>query len=972
MAGDHGAAAKRPEGRSLAEFPWRELSTAEKDLLACCATGKPAHFGDKRPDACKDGNRIRPKFLRFLALGGDDGAPVHEMGVQIEGAWIDGDIDFEGCNLPHRLTLRSCHIDGALHLREAQIVGLNLEGTFVRGILANRLRCTGALLLWRKFHSCGGVLLIGAKIDGTFDCEGGTFEDDAVALDCDSAQFGGRVFLNKGFEAIGEVRFRVASLARGLDCQNGRFNRPGGVALSCMRADIVGSAFLRGGFFATGEVQLIGAKIGGDFDCEGGRFENAGGRALDCEGATIGNRVFLRDEYGEDGLENDFSAAGEVRLASATIGGDLDCDGGEFANRDAIALACDSIKVGGRVFLRDGFHATGAVRFMRAKLGMLACERGTFQNPAPEPNPQHPGLATDRHGVSLNLSGAEIGGEAHLRHDFESLGKIDFTAAKIARDFSCEGARLSNPGQTALDCEGATVGGSVLLRARNDTALFSAVGEVRFPGAKIGGEFNCEGGRFANPGQALNCDGVTVGGRTLLKHLDENENIQFHATGVVRFIGAKLNGGLECAGGVFDWAPPPPPAIPPRRPVALYCDGAQVGGDVFLTDGFRARGEVSLIGIVINGDLGCDNGYFENLGENVLQCQRAEIKGNFFFREVQNLAGRVFLNGAHAAAFVDDAASWKDGAELHLDGFTYDRLGVRSPIRALDSFTQDHLGVRIRVPGRITWLEKQSAEDLDRDFKPQPWNQLGHVLYAMGHEDDAKDIRIEMRKRWHRSRPHHRRRFRDRFSWPFAVVFDWLLRHLVGYGYRPWRLLWGLAFVFILSLAIFFVAKSVGVMEPIDAKVFLAKGVPPQCAANWATFAGPSLPSQAEMDRASDAERARKMWLVDADAGARAAAAKKYGVIPGGSSATWENICPRAMPPEYLPFSTLFYSLEHLAPVLDLHQKARWVPHAKLDDCWGKYLYAGFVWIWRQFEIVAVLVFTLLLIASISGIIKKE
>jgi|GEM_PF-480694 len=933
MAGDHDPAAKSPEGRSLAEFPRSELSTAEKELLECCATGKPAHFGDKRPAACTDANRIRPKFLRFLALRGDDAAPMHEKGVQIEGAWIDGDIDFEGCTLPHRLSLRSCQIDGALHLREAQIIGLNLEGTFVRGIGANRLRCTGALLLWRKFHSRGSVLLIGAKIDGTFDCEGATFEDGKIALDCDSAQFGGRVFLNKGFEASGEVRFRVATLGRGFDCQNGRFNRPGGVALTCTRADIVGSAFLRGGFVASGEVQLIGAKIGGDFDCEGGRFENAGGRALDCEGATIGNRVFLRDEYGEDGLKNEFSATGEVRLASATIGGDLDCDGGRFANHGAIALACDSIKVGGRVFLRDGFHATGAVRFMRAKLGLLACERGTFLNPAPVPTPQHPGLTKDHRVVSLNLTGAEIGGEVHLRHEFYSLGVVDFTAAKIGRDFSCEGARLLNEGALALVGNGATIGGRVLLR------------------------------KYA------------------LKHVE----IRCHISGKITLIGTKIGRDLDCEAALFDSPPmvpkapaavPPPVAAPgpvappapvpanapiapepPVRAEVLSCDGAEIGGDIWLNGGFHAEGAVRLIGVRVSGELYCSKGYFVNPGGYALLCERAEVKGAFFFENVKALVGRVSLTGTRVAVLVDDAESWTSDAKLNLDGFTYERIGDDSPIRA---------------PVRRHWFEKQEAKYLDDDFKPQPWNQLAHVLYAMGHEDDAKDIRIDMRRRWHRSRRHHRTSFRDRFSWPFATAFDWLLRTLVGYGYRPWRLLGGLAVAYGLSLAIFFGAEVSGVMEPADATVFLAKGVPQQCAANWATFTGPSLPSKEEMDRASDAEHARMVWLVNNDAAARATAANKYGVIPGGSSATWEQICARAMPPEYVPFSAWLYSLEHLAPVLDLHQKARWVPHAKPDDCSGKHLYAGFVWLWRQVEIVAVLVFTLLLIASVSGIIKKE
>lgn len=796
MAAEDKTATKRPKGRSLGEFKSRGLTPAEQDLLKRCVTGKPPQPGP-RPDKRTDQNRIRADFLRFLALGGDDEAPIHETGVRVEGAWIEGSIDFEGCTLPRRLFLKSCYIHGSLTLRDAQLVSLDLENTSVGRIVGNRLRCTGTLLLWRKFVARGEVRLIGAKIDGNFDCEGGSFAGTRVALDCDAAQFGGRIFLNKNFRAAGEVRFRVATLGRGLDCQGGRFNPLTGVAFDGTRMDVVGSAFFGRGFHASREVRLIGAKISGDLGCGGGRFENSGGRALDCEGATIGNRVFLNSQFKEKQLENLFSATGEVRFVTAAVGGDFDCEAARFDCPRAIALACD---------------------------------------------------------------------------------------------------------------------------------------------------------------------GMTVGGRTLLrKH--ELSGTRFHLTGEARFIGAKLRDRVDCTGGLFQWSSAPAQPPQPQQPAGrksrdddvLSCDGAEIGGDLWLKDGFCALGGVGMVGARINGDLNCRGGKFINSGGYALLCQRLKLNGAFFFQNVKRLTGTVSLIGAHVAALADDAESWRGGADLNLDGFIYDRIGAESPVDARR---------------RIAWLEKQDTKDLGDDFKPQPWMEIARVLYALGHEDDAKKIRIEMRRRWHRSRKPHRTSLAERASWPFAVLFDWVLRYLVGYGYRPWRIVFAFLVVYVIGFAVFELGVIGGVMAPTDAKVFLAKGVPQQCNADWVNFAGPTVPSDEEVQAAQGEDRRRFLRRKSDDEWARRNAAAKLGLVQD-TLASWQDICPRTMPPEYVTFRPWLYALEYLMPVLDLHQKTRWTPEVSWESVPIGVL-GAVVWFWRLVETVAVLFFTLLLVASVSGIIKRE
>jgi hypothetical protein len=51
---------------------------------------------------------VRAGFLRFLALGGDEGAPVHEKGVQLKGAYVDGEFDLTFCDKVVPIDFENC------------------------------------------------------------------------------------------------------------------------------------------------------------------------------------------------------------------------------------------------------------------------------------------------------------------------------------------------------------------------------------------------------------------------------------------------------------------------------------------------------------------------------------------------------------------------------------------------------------------------------------------------------------------------------------------------------------------------------------------------------------------------------------------------------------------------------------------------------------------------------------------------
>lgn len=277
----------RAAGRTLAEF--LPLAPAETELLHATREGRQAQIADVCPTEETDANRVRAGFVRFLALGGDADAPVHEHGVQLSGAWIAGSLDFVAARAVCPLELHKCRI-AQIDAIAASLMHLSLAGSRLDGDCdGDRLQCGGSIMLDDGFHAHGEVRLIGATIGGNLECTSGRFESaTGEALSCDGARIAGDVALDNEFHATGTVRLTGASIGGQLDCQHGRIDAAGSMALVCDNASISNNVFLGKGFAGQGAVRLNGARIGGSLDCRGGRFESPGDYAFSAEAATIG------------------------------------------------------------------------------------------------------------------------------------------------------------------------------------------------------------------------------------------------------------------------------------------------------------------------------------------------------------------------------------------------------------------------------------------------------------------------------------------------------------------------------------------------------------------------------------------------------------------------------------------------------------------------------------------------------------
>ena len=84
-----------------------DLLPAEKAVLEKVCAGEKAVLGAAVPDAPSDAVKIRAGFVRYLALGGCAAHQVHEKGIWVEGAWIEGRVDLDFCEVKGRFYLRS-------------------------------------------------------------------------------------------------------------------------------------------------------------------------------------------------------------------------------------------------------------------------------------------------------------------------------------------------------------------------------------------------------------------------------------------------------------------------------------------------------------------------------------------------------------------------------------------------------------------------------------------------------------------------------------------------------------------------------------------------------------------------------------------------------------------------------------------------------------------------------------------------
>ena len=131
-------------------------------------------------------------------------------------------------------------------------------------------------------------------------------------------------------------------------------------AFTAAQLRTTGNLELNDGATMHGEVSVAGARIGGQLDLSGATLTNPGGRALFADLITVEHSMLCR---------HGFTALGEVRIAGARIGGRLNFSGATLINPGGQALCADGLNAEYGILGEDGFTALGEISTVHARIG---------------------------------------------------------------------------------------------------------------------------------------------------------------------------------------------------------------------------------------------------------------------------------------------------------------------------------------------------------------------------------------------------------------------------------------------------------------------------------------------------------------------------------------------------------------------------------------------------------------------------
>jgi hypothetical protein len=382
------------------------------------------------------------KLIRFICMNRDAAKHVGPDGIRIHNHLFTGELNLEHLTIRFPIEFKNCQFPKGINLTESRTQSLDFTGSTCQSFEADGLDVRGTLRM-NAFNAENTIELRGAKVSGDLYLEGAHLR------------------LNKNESDI-----------QSSDSSDVRQNK----ALDLNKANIGLSLHLNKEFHANGEVNLVGINLRGHLCCEGGTFDVSAEKnkypnnetyALVANQAKIGGNVILGEAHGQKAS----CVNGQIIMLEATIHGDVDCAGATFINtygKEQHAISMDRCQIYGSVYLRNGFEATGEVRFIGANIrGSLHCDGGQFYGVVrgTEPENIH----------SLDLQRATIGGSLFLCKSqiktnksltFVTNGLVNADGANIYTDLDCEEANFNAHEcleKIGLSCQGVTIGGAIRL-----------------------------------------------------------------------------------------------------------------------------------------------------------------------------------------------------------------------------------------------------------------------------------------------------------------------------------------------------------------------------------------------------------------------------------------------------------------------------------------------------------------------------
>lgn len=507
----------------------------------------------------------------------------------------------------------------------------------------------------------------------------------------------------------------------------------------------------------------------------------------------------------------------------------------------------------------------------------------------------------DNTGVGAIMGGRfECTGSLHLQNGFRATGTVNLIGAKIGGVFDCSEGAFEHA-ETAIFCDRIETKGSVFL---NDG--FRANGTVRLVGAKVDGNLGCRSGRFLGVDKALVLEGAHVSRAALLDR-------DFLALGTIDLTNTSIGTDLSCTNGTFS-----------AKEIAINAPNLKVGNSIYMNSECRVRGEISLLLAEIGDSITFQGGSFESKGG--INLRNAKIGNMLTWRGVEYTRGELNLAGASCKSLNMDKAAWDKPAQIRLDNFAFERF-AELPKGCDPAFWRE-------------WLQRQPLRHLNEKFRPNPYQQLARVLDDMGHEEEAREVRIDMRERQRKFTLNHVPMPKDPFRAfirRLANFFRWTQKLFIGHGYRPgFAMIWLFAMV-VIGCGVYDLSARNGIMTPTHPLIFK-----------------------------------EAIWKGDANK-------TPVGKIPIACRENWgypkgdtKDVCAASVASEYSTFNAFIYSLDVAIPVVNFRMEADWAPRVVHWQTGQHEPYGWWVRTWEWFQIGAGWALSLLFVSAIGGVIRKD
>lgn len=496
-------------------------------------------------------------------------------------------------------------------------------------------------------------------------------------------------------------------------------------------------------------VWLREAEIGGRLLCIDTVIDGQGHFAIQAEHLHTGGSVLLTRQ---------FTAHGGVRFAGARINGAFDCTGANIDSLDGAALDLGESEIRSSVLLVSDH--SGRQPEIRGRVDMNSANifgSVIFRDATLIVGEQAGADDKTRPGTAINAPGLSVGAEVAFGEGCDVTGAVNMAMTDVRTVSIGPRCILRAAGGAALNLTNAQI--RALLRLDKDA---SVEGHMRLAGAVIRGTLALHGTISKPEHWSL------VGGRRL--RVDGDVFLDGLRTdgGRVNFARATL-GNLSGSGARLS------------NPTGYSIDLTQtvVNGSVNLSEDFVSIGLVTLNRSSIAGKLQLTGGSFTcpgktpmNRSGNAIEAVSATARGGFDLGWRKVSPGIDFTN-ANTTFLADDPAAWPE--RFAIAGFTYDRF-ENSEGAQQNRTTWD-------PAARCAWLGRQA------EFDAGSYEQAARVFQRHGYDDGAEQVLIAQRG-------HARRVNRADETWlarGLSAIYA-----MVGYGYRPSRVLWLLAVLLIL------------------------------------------------------------------------------------------------------------------------------------------------------------------------------